>query len=149
MKKFQHLFGTALLLGTLGVGFNELTTHRPETRAYASATIPKSYRGYWYEKPQYTWQERHTRKNMAIPAIKLAVHSKYVSWRYTGYLPKAPGVKYSHKLYRMHLIKYDRKGHQADLGGRGPFRSYNILTKSHGRLYLGYQGGQFTLKKLK
>lgn len=115
--------------------------------ADASTSIPKNFRGYWVAKPTYTWQTKHVKKNMVIPAVKISVHSKAVYWKYQGYLAKQSGTKYDTKMHKLKLVKYAQK--EAILKGHGPFRELNILVKYHKQLHLGYQGGGFNFSKVK
>lgn len=117
------------------------------TTANASTRIPRSFRGTWEAKPTYTWQTKHINKNIAVPRTKMTVYSKSVYWKFTGYLPKQPGLKYDHKTRKLTLSKYSK--HVATLKGHGPYRNNNLLTKDGSKLRLEFLGGVIVFSKAK
>lgn len=106
--------------------------------------IPKTYRGKWVSKPVYTYQRKHTKKNMAMPKFQLKITSKTVQYQAKGYLPKG----YNHKVYKLKVKKVYK--HLVDLKGKGPYGKVNFLTKHGKKLDWSYQyGGEIWFKKLK
>lgn len=114
------------------------------TISQASATLPKSYHGTWYAPAQYINGMKHTKANIAMPAVKMSVHSKAVYWRFYGTLPK-DGVHYTHKTHKLTIATF--KYNDAILKGHGPYRNYNELAKMKSHLYLGFKGGQYIFHK--
>ncbi|MFC6181028.1 hypothetical protein [Lactiplantibacillus daowaiensis] len=107
-----------------------------------SVTIAKSLRGTWISKPVYTYQMKHTKKNMAIPKMKMVIKSKTAKWQFQGYLPKG----YNHKAHT--LTVSELSGDMYVLKGTGPFGKYNYLAKVGKTVHYAYQhGGEIVLHK--
>lgn len=135
----SKLKASLLVAATAALGLIGTTTI-----TQASTTMPKSYRGTWYAPAQYVSGMKHTKANIAMPAVKMSVHSKTVYWRFYGTLPK-DGFHYTHKTYKLTSTKY--KQNTATLKGHGPYRNFNALSKEKSHLYLMFKGGNYIFHK--
>lgn len=135
---------TRIVTALLSVGLGFVMTG---STVNAATTISKRYEGLWLSKPTYTYQMKHIKKNMAIPALKLAVHSHFVKWQFVGTLPTQPGSHYDRKVHKLYPEKADKQ--MVTLKGKGPFGTVNLLVRIGSKLQLGYQnGGEFNLHRI-
>ena len=144
-KKIITLLALISVAAGFGIAHNFVSTVQAKTN---TTTFPKKMRGTWKSKPIYTFEEKHTNKNMAVAAIKMKVSSRKAKWHFIGHLPSQDGVKYDHKTHTLRLASISKNG-LITLKGHGPFRDINYLRKSGKKLILDYNGGFNTFKRIK
>lgn len=125
----------------LTIGISALALLGMVTNSEASSSIPKSWRGIWYSNITYTSDMKHVPANIAVPKVKMSVHSKTIYWRWYGTL----GPHYNNrKVHKMKYVKWESNPSRTItiiLNGHGPFREQNALEKNGSHLWLMYQGG--------
>lgn len=146
IKSLIAISSIVILLGLTTTTDNKVADI--QTVQATSFKIPKKCRGTWKSKPIYTFEEKHTNKNMAVAAIKMKVSSRKAKWHFIGHLPSQDGVKYDHKTHTLRLASISKNG-LITLKGHGPFRDINYLRKSGKKLILDYNGGFNTFKRIK
>lgn len=127
------VFATLLMaVFALETNTNNLGTNQVQA---SSITIPKKMRGTWKSKPEYSFESKHIKKNMAVPAMKMKVSAKKVKWHFIGYVPKG----YNHQSHTIKLVSLQNG--QVILKGHGPYRDDNYLRMNGKGLILDYHGG--------